>query len=217
MSAFNVFALTRQAVAPFELDGHRVELVDAGGGVFAAVERIAERPRVSEAALRAQHDVVMQLAAAVDELLPARFGSFMDEGELRQLLALRRKIIDEALDLVRGRVQMTVRLKEDAAASSPPAPALTARTSGTAYLEARRAAAAPRLPMSATALSAAVGHLVVAERAERSPGLHSASIYHLVAKEDVPRYTSAIWHLGAPDLSFSGPWPPFAFAPDLWV
>ncbi len=215
MSAFNVFALTREAVAPFELAGHRIELVDAGG-VFAAVERIAERPRVSEAALRAQHDVVMRLLADVEELLPARFGSFMDEGELRQVLALRREIIDEALDLVRGRVQMTVRLKEDAPASSP-APALTNATSGTAYLESRRAAAAPRLPMSATALSAAGGHLVVAERAERSPGVNAVSIYHLVAKADVRRYTSAISLLSMRDLSLSGPWPPFAFAPDLWV
>jgi hypothetical protein len=216
MSAFNVFALTRQAVTPFELAGHRVELVDAGG-VFAAVERIAERPRVSEAALRAQHDVVMRLSADVDELLPARFGSFVDEDELRQVLALRRKIIDEALDLVRGRVQMTVRLKEDAPASSGPAPALTTTTNGTAYLEARRAAAAPRLPIAATALSAAVGHLVVAERADRSPGINAASIYHLLAKKDVRRYTAAIVRLDAPDLSLSGPWPPFAFAPDLWV
>ena len=118
MSAFNVFALTREAIAPFELDGHRVELVDAGG-VFAAVEHIAERPRVSEAALRAQHDVVMRLSAGVDELLPARFGSFMEEGELRQLLALRRKVIEEALDLVRGRVQMTVRPADDPRTLAP--------------------------------------------------------------------------------------------------
>lgn len=215
MSGLYVYALTRGPLEPFDFQGRRVECLDVAG-LSAVVERVVERPKVSEASLREQHDVLMRLSAALDALLPARFGAFVDEAELAQLLDARRGVIQQALDLVSGRVQMTVRLREDTVAAGRPVATPAAVVSGTAYLEGRRAAAARPLPSAAAAVSAAVAHLVVAERSDRSQGRNAASLYHLVARGDVRQYTAALSSFESPDLTVSGPWPPFAFAPDLW-
>ena len=215
MSGLYVYALTRGPLEPFDFQGRRVECLDVAG-LSAVVERVVERPKVSEASLREQHDVLMRLSAALDALLPARFGAFVDEAELAQLLDARRGVIQQALDLVSGRVQMTVRLREDTVAPGQPVATPAAVVSGTAYLEGRRAAAARPLPSAAAEVSAAVAHLVVAERSDRSQGRNAASLYHLVARGDVRQYTAALSSFESPDLTVSGPWPPFAFAPDLW-
>ncbi len=78
MSRLNVFALTEHAAPPFTVDGHRIEFI-AVGGLHAAVEHRDARPTISESALRTQHDVVMRLFERVEDLLPVRFGTWMDE------------------------------------------------------------------------------------------------------------------------------------------
>jgi hypothetical protein len=216
MSALYVFALTRDVAAPFEFDGHRIEFVGFNG-LGAAVERIAERPRVSEAALRTQHEIVMRVATYVDDLLPARFGAFVDGQELEEIVAIRRAVIQEALDLVHGRVQMTIRVRETASALDRSAvPGSVAVTSGTAYLEARRAAAVHTLPPGAASMTAAVRHLVAAERSESGQGRSAASIYHLIERRHLNQYRAALSSVPSSLITVSGPWPPFAFAPDLW-
>jgi hypothetical protein len=214
MSALYVFALTRDIAAPFEFDGHRIEFITFNG-LGAAVERVAERPQVSEAALRTQHEIVMRISAYVDDLLPARFGAFVDDRELEQLLAMRRDVIQQALDLVHGRVQMTIRMRARAAIPSDVAGSV-APTSGTAYLEARRAAAVQTLPPGAATMTAAVRHLVSAERSERGQGRSAASIYHLIERRHVHQYRAALSSVESSVITVSGPWPPFAFVPDLW-
>jgi len=216
MSAIYVFALTRDIAAPFEFDGHRIEFI-AFSGLGAAVERGVERPQVSEAALRTQHEIVMRISTYVDEVLPARFGAFVDDRELDQLLAMRRDVIQQALDLVHGRVQMTIRMREGSgAAVRPDGAGFAAATSGTAYLEARRAAAVQTLPPNAASMTAAVRHLVAAERSERGQGRSAASVYHLIERRDVTQYRAALSSVESSVITVSGPWPPFAFAPDLW-
>lgn len=212
MSALYVFALTRDIAAPFEYDGHRIEFITLTG-LGAAVERTAERPQVSEAALRTQHEIVMRISTYVDEVLPARFGAFVDDRELEQLLAMRRDVIQQALDLVHGRVQMTIRVREGASAAVRPDEAVT---SGTAYLEARRAAAVQTLPPGAASMTAAVRQLVAAERSESGHGRSVASIYHLIERRHVKQYRAALSSDESSAITVSGPWPPFAFAPDLW-
>jgi hypothetical protein len=216
MSALYVFALTREVAAPFEFDGHRIEFVGFSG-LGAAVERVAGRPQVSEAALRTQHEIVMRISTYVDDLLPARFGAFVDDRELGEILAIRREVIQEALDLVHGRVQMTIRIRESApAAGRPDVADAGAVTSGTAYLEARRAAAAHTVPPGAASMTAAVRHLVAAERSENGRGRTAASIYHLIEPRHVNQYRAALSSVQSSTITVSGPWPPFAFAPDLW-
>lgn len=212
MSALYVFALTRDGAAPFEHDGHRIEFITLNG-LGAAVERTAERPQVSEAALRTQHEIVMRISTYVDEVLPARFGAFVDHRELEQLLAMRRNVIQQALDLVHGRVQMTIRVREGAPSAVRPDEAVT---SGTAYLEARRAAAVQTLPPGAASMTAAVRQLVAAERSEGGHGRRVASIYHLIERRHVKQYRAALSSHESSGITVSGPWPPFAFAPDLW-
>jgi len=216
-----VFALAGRKTGGFTTAGHRIEFVKADA-VYAAVERLAERPAVSEAALRTQHEIVARIAAKVDAILPARFGSLVDLAELERVVALRREAIGDALDLVRGRVQMTVRLldAEARAAAAPLAHAVTAAASGTEYLQARRQAAVRSLQQAVAAITAAVKDIVAAERSEAGQGRVAATIYHLVEHAAVAGYRKRIAGIPpGPDdqtMSVSGPWPPFAFVPELW-
>ncbi|MEP6917771.1 MAG: GvpL/GvpF family gas vesicle protein [Acidobacteriota bacterium] len=222
MTSLNVFALTGAAAEPFVEAGHRIEFVSCDT-VYAAVERIEERPALSEDSLRTQHAIVAQVAERVDAVLPARFGSVVDAGELTRLVVLRRDAIGQALDLVRGRVQMTVRRFTSLVRSAAPAlpAARSGPISGTAYLQERRSAATPVLSSDIDAITAAVRGLVASERAEAGHGHVAATVYHLVDRGTVEAYTDAIdalrSHVGTDTLTVSGPWPPFAFVPDLWA
>ncbi len=216
MSGLYVYALVGQAVPAVTIAGHRIECVESDAG-YAAVTRLKAPPPVTEETLRRQHDVVADLVDRVESLLPARFGAFMDRAELLTVLGARREAIREALALVRNRRQMTLRLFEPGA-PAPGGPAGRAASSGAAYLEARRAAAA--IPAALRAAGDALGPLVRAERAGTARGKASATLYHLIDRDAGDRYA---WELAAflsrspAAIAASGPWPPFAFAPDLWA
>jgi len=220
MCTLYVFALAAGKAGAFSVAGHRIEFVKADA-VYAAVERLDQRPAVSEEALRTQHEIVVRIAAKVDAILPARFGSLVDLEELGRVVALRRDAIREALDLVRGRAQMTVRLFDAEAhpAIAPAAHAPTA-TSGTAYLQARRQASVRALPEEVAAVTAAVKDIVAAERSEAGQGRVAATVYHLVDRAAVDTYRERLAGIPAGTdqqmISVSGPWPPFAFVPELW-
>jgi hypothetical protein len=224
MSDLYVFALAEQKVPSFTAAGHRIELVRASGasGVYAAVERNAARPEVSEAALRIQHGVVACIAKRLDAVLPARFGALVDARELDKVVSQRRDAIREALALVRGRDQMTVRLFDRHVRPGPPAPSAAARPeTGMDYLRERKRAAAGRpLPELAASIAAAVRDIVAAERIEGGRGRLSATLYHLVDRPAVNAYAAALAAFqaepGEHEITVSGPWPPFAFAPELW-
>jgi hypothetical protein len=215
MSALYVYALSGGSAAPFAAHGHRIEFMEFGS-VHAAVERSADRPAISESALRTQHEIVVRIFASVDDVLPVRFGARVEEEELGQLVAMRRDVIHRALDLVRGRVQMTVRIRgEEPSNDRTASPTITPAT-GTAYLEARRSAAARPLTPMASAVAAAVRHLAVSEKVDGPPGRTSTTVYHLIDKHRVEDYNEALSSLQSPTLTVTGPWPAFAFAPDLW-
>jgi len=215
MSVLYVYALSGGSAAPFAAHGHRIEFMEFGN-VHAAVERSADRPAISETALRTQHEIVIRISASVDDVLPVRFGARVEEEELGQLVAMRRDVIHRALDLVRGRVQMTVRIRgEEPSHEGTAAPTITPST-GTAYLEARRAAAARPLTPMAMAVAAAVRHLAVSEKVGGPANRASTTMYHLVDKHRVEDYNEALSSLQSPALTVTGPWPAFAFAPDLW-
>jgi hypothetical protein len=180
---------------------------------------VSRPPAVSEETLRTQHEVVARIAGRVEALLPARFGAFVDARELRAVVAGRRDAILEALALVQGRTQMTVRLLGPELPAA--APAETHATTGTEYLASRMASVAP--PPMAAALSTvadAVRSVVFMERAEAGRGRVIATLYHLLDKDRVEDYKRALAPIPLPTgnqaLSVTGPWPPFAFAPDLW-
>lgn len=154
--------------------------------------------------LAAQDAVVRRLSAAA--VLPIRFGEKVrDEEELCNLLKPRTSDLIEALEKVRGCVQMTLRVFGEPA----PLPELQGGP-GTRYLEARRRAhSLPEIEL----LLERLRPLVRAERTERKEqGNLLGTVYHLVRKEDVPAYQEASED---PKVTVSGPFPPYAFAPGL--
>lgn len=213
-----VYALSATSAESFECAGRRVEFIEAGG-VFAASVRSDTRPSLTEAALREQHDVVAAIGERVDAIIPARFGSLVDRDDLERVVELRREAINEALALVRGREQMTIRVFGLEPTTAPPRQAPPA--TGTAYLEQRKAAAQWTMPPEAGTLVGAVRHLVAAERVVRGEGRVLGTMYHLVQRGASAEYSRSLEAVrkDVPELPFivSGPWPPFAFAPELWT
>lgn len=215
MSALYVFALTGHTTAPFAVRGHRIEFLDVAG-MHAAIESRSERLAMSESSIRDQHDIVVRLFEQIDEVLPARFGAMIEERELRDIMVARRSVIQDALALVRGRVQMTVRFREATESMPRREPPVAADPqTGTAYLEARRKASRA-MPALAGLVTTAVADVTMAERSEAGTERAQAVLYHLIGRGDVARYVDAIARLQSPAVNVTGPWPPFAFAPDLW-
>ena len=190
----------------------------AVGELVALVGDVPATPEVTAMTLRAQDAVLRRLAAEVDAVLPARFGTLLeDDAALREALARRRAPLAEALGLVAGCEQMTVRVWGDSAALAPPPPGSQADGPGTRYLTERRRAheVAHRVP-EIEPLRERLGDLVRAERAERHdrPPL-LATVQHLVPRGTGGRYIAAVddcrTRLDACRISVTGPWLPYAF------
>lgn len=209
-----VFALTSDAIPTFALERRRVEFLDLGG-FHAVVERRSKPVALSESSLRTQHDIVTRLFNRIAAVVPARFGALIDERELRDIVEARRQVIEDALTLVRGRVQMTVRFREASEPMPRSNPPASVGMTGAAYLEARRGATRT-MPALAGVVAAAVADLTITERSEARTERAPAVLYHLIARENVARYKRAVSSMKSAAVSVSGPWPPFAFAPDLW-
>jgi Gas vesicle synthesis protein GvpL/GvpF len=197
----NVYALTDAAPAE-EVRGALGEAVRAlrSGRLFVLAGEIDEAPELAPDALRAHDGAVRRLAATCAALLPVRFGSVTDEVDF----AAREEELLEALELVRGREQMTLRVYGDAAPLD--------RGSGTAYLESlRRARALPEIDP----LRAAVAPFVRAERTDVHEPPLLASVYHLIDRGSAGAYLGALRDVPlALRVTPSGPWPAWSFAPE---
>lgn len=214
MTLLDAYALVSGPAVRIRHDG--VELVPLFDDIAAAC-RIVEAPPVPDAVSLRAHD---QSIRALDEhfaaVLPIRFGTVVPDAEsLRAALWSSRDRIAETLARVDGCVQFTVRLF--AARPEASVSAHDDRGPGARYLEARRDALATRLARATHRLAP----LEPLRREERRE-LHDvppldASVYHLVPREHVARYESALAALvDTPDairLRASGPWPVYAFAP----
>lgn len=212
MTNVYVLGLTNHESPGLIIDGRRIEFMKIGN-LFAIIERRATPPIVSEQDLRGQHDLVTTIFTRIHDLLPVRFGTWMDRQELRDTVARQKEQIVDALDLVRGRVQMTMRFFAVAVPNARQS-ARYAET-GTEYLKARRDAERS-ITREAARLQAAVRELVIAERVSGGSSRIPASLYHLIARDAVAPYASAARPFQSDTVSVTGPWPPFAFAPDPW-
>jgi gas vesicle protein GvpL/GvpF len=193
----------------------------AVGDLVALVGDVPATPEVTAMMLRAQDAVLRRLAAEVDAVLPARFGTLLhDDAALAEALARRRGVLAEALGRVAGCEQMTVRVWGD---QVPPAPAGGGEPGagpGTRYLaDRRRAHAAAHHVPELEPLRQRLGDLVRAERAERQdrPPL-LATVQHLVPRGAGGRYIAVVDDcragLAPCRVSVTGPWLPYAFGED---
>lgn len=206
-----VLALTDTALATQAVGGRRFRST-AYGAIHVVFEQRAAPPALTDDELRAQHALVMAIAGQVRAILPARFGSLLQKRELTSLIGRHETQIRAALDEVRDRVQMTVRVvgtpMKRPAVKRPPA-------TGREYLERARRAATPQVPPRARKVLSAVQPFVVRERREPGSGRLLATVYHLVDAAQVGKYTEAAGRRGS-SILVTGPWPPFAFSPQLW-
>jgi hypothetical protein len=211
-----VYALLERRVRSIRVSGRRIEFVSFGS-MAAAVERRKAGPKISERSLLEQHRIVTRLSELSPALLPVRFGALVDAAELGRIIALRRSVLKAALRQLRGKAQMTVRVFGPIAGQVSD-PANLAR-SGTEYLQSLAAARRVELPWM-IAIRRAVQAVVSAERAEKGHGAVQGTLHHLVPIGRLEEYRSRIdraVRLRDPTrLVVSGPFPPFAFAPDLW-
>jgi hypothetical protein len=184
------------------------------GAVSAAVRAVRRAPLPRPAAMRRHARVVHDLWAGAPAVLPVRFGTvFADEEALCREISPRAAGLRSALDRVRGRAQVTIRVLAPARArTTAPPPA-----SGREFLARRaawwRGADVPGLP----GLLRALRPLRAAERIERHEAPpFTASVHHLVDRVRLGEYRRALARGRGPlPLRVNGPWPPYAFAAEV--
>jgi hypothetical protein len=206
------------------LAGEPLRLI-GGGAVRAIAGCPAEKPRPAAPALAAHDAVVRRLGEQIEALLPARFGQTLpDEQSLTEWLTAHAAELAEALVLVTGCVQMTLRVYGEGAAALPESPPQPAGGPGTRYMEQRRREAEKERSLPEIApLREALRPLLRAERIERpamsGAGRLRATAYDLIARGASEEYGHIVRNVAATHLeagwrvSASGPWPPYAFAP----
>lgn len=209
MSAWVLVAIVPEAAGGLG-DGLALERVKTRG-LVGLVKRASSTPRPTLAALRRHEKLVRRLWEQTDALLPARFGEVFETAA-----ALRRRLSDErpkllrALEAVKGRAQLTLRLGRDGEPTpSPPA------ATGKAYLLAR---AERQKLVELSPIEARVLRFVRASRRRRlDHGPVAAALHHLVDRPDVEAYRAAalaaIAETGVPAW-LSGPGPAWAFGPE---
>ena len=185
----------------------------------AVVGDLADPPRPDQETLRAQDAVARRLAERFTALLPARFGEHAaDESVFAGRLAPRAAEMARALELVRGCVQMTLRVFGE----PEPVPEAVPEDGGpgTRYLAGRlreieRARSLPEIEP----LREILRPLLRAERIRRhDSGRLLGTAYHLVSRLQTGAYLAALEgaeeRLAGRRIAATGPWPPYAFAPE---
>jgi hypothetical protein len=195
-------------------------------GIFVVAERRADVPPLEFDALQRHERVVERLAARVPAILPVRFGTLVTLDDLQEALGERGEEFREALARVRGCVQMTWRLagspsKESKKSrdASKETPAELTASSGTEYLRRRAAAEHATMPAAMRPLRKAFAPLISTASFQPASATFPASLYHLVPKRALAEYRDVASRLqrAAPRrrLTLSGPWPPYAFTPEV--
>lgn len=198
------------------LSGEPLRLVAAARGRPIAVAGECAPPRLTERTVLGHARVVRRLARVTDSILPARFGTALDPARIAKALGDRAEPLLEALALVRGREQMTVRLYGAAARAPARPPRAKGAGPGARYLSQRSQAAREGWEAALAALQRAVGSLVRAERVVPHPDPDLvASVYHLIDRGRASAYRARLRRARL-DADASGPWAPFAFAPEPW-
>ena len=195
------------------LAGERLRAVTIGR-VAAIVGELARPPKPTPATLRKYSEVVQSLSDRFPALLPARFGTCVqDLIELTFILQSRQHTLLRNLRDVRGRVQMTGRIIRSPTTNGRVPPSHASADSGAAYLRARAAEVASEKDVAGFGpVRAAVRRWVRDERVEKQGPV--ASVYHLVPRGQAEKYRRTLEHAARKAglrLTVTGPWPPYAF------
>lgn len=184
--------------------------------LVAIAGELALPPSAATEQLQAQDAVIRALAAQTEALLPARFGT--KERSAAALVARLEPLaplLQRALDEVRGCEQMTLRVFSDA--PNRPAPLKEAGGAGTRYLLRAKERRSPALPE----LDPLRRRLRTLLRAERVKGANQpplrASVFHLIPRGGAQDYQARLRALPTPPgmrWLATGPFPPYAFAPE---
>lgn len=188
-------------------------------GGFAIVERRADVPPLEFGTLEKHDRIVARLAENVPAILPVRFGTLLEIEQIEEVLDERAEELAEAFTVVRGRVQFTWRGAPGARAARSARPAKGAKGAvgaGAAYLRQVAQAAAPPAAFRLVRRDP-LQRLTAAERYQPATRSLPDSLYHLVERTDAARYRSIAEALASPasTVHVTGPFPPFAFTPDL--
>jgi hypothetical protein len=188
-------------------------------GAFVVVERRADVPPVEFGSLKKHQDVVVRLAKQVPAILPVRFGTLLEPEHLEESVQERDAEIAEAFDVVRDRVQFTWRSRGRGSGIGDRGSVATRSLpkSGAEYLRRAARAANPAPPAAFRALRSALGLLIVQQRYQPAKAGIPEAVYHLVEKTRGDRYAAAADAIMKKDprLTVTGPFPPFAFAPEI--
>ena len=183
------------------------------GGAYVVVE-LAEPREPTPAALVAYDRVIRRIARLVPSVLPLRFGSTAaDRAALQALIGPLAGSLARAFERVRDAVQFTLRVR-GRRDSAMPASAITGGP-GTRWLVERLAR--HQVPEIASVTDATRPFVREARAVRHDRGTHFASVYHLVARDDVSGWRSALARSSKElprgiTLTTTGPWPPWAFA-----
>ncbi len=175
-------------------------------------------------------DNVLKHAAVVNRILtettplPFRFGTLATEQELESFLNSRSEALKVKLELVRGCVEMSVKIISERESAEPPVPSNEdEQKPGTAFLREKRReilgseARVSEAKTTADWLSKRLGDSV--RRSQINTNATDKLILaaaHLVEWSTVEQYRAKLKQvqLERPELHFlvSGPWPPYSFA-----
>jgi hypothetical protein len=211
----HMYALVRRPAVVPDVTGIAdapLRALGAGDGIDAIVS-VTESggAGATEEAILAHARVVDAVAAANESVLPARFTSDVDaEEELREKLLERRERVLEALDHVRGCVELGLRVLP-VAAEEPAEPA-----SGSEYMRRRLDEVTRAQQLARTLHDSLAGAArdstcnVVARRDIVLTGTY------LVARDELDRFGAILdqaeRELEGVTLLSTGPWPPYSFA-----
>ncbi len=180
-------------------------------GVDAVYGDVLETAEATEEAVLAHARVVEELAAVNDAVLPARYpGRYDDEAALVAAIRGRAPQLHEALDRIRGCVEMGVRIVRQGAVEDDPS------RSGGEYMR-RRLAAVHDAEQVAADLDAAVATVTRdSSRSVTATGDLVLSAAYLLPRGAADSFRTAVETLARDrsDLAYVcvGPWPPYSFA-----
>jgi hypothetical protein len=198
--------------------GERLRWITAGR-VAAIAGELPRRPTPTLARARRYDQIVRALAHDARPILPARFGTcFRSVEELESALRARERALLRALAVVRGRVQMVVRVPTtEVADHEHERPLQRAGVTGADYLRAKAATAArARYVAGFEPVREAARRWIRNEVVEKRGRV--ASVYHLIPRASATAYVTAVRRTAVEAglrVVVSGPMPAYAFADPL--